>query len=141
MNKTYIGVTQEAGRAFFQNPPKGPIVMLNLLRFKEVADYGQYPELAPDEEISGAQAYRLYMKHTTPYLEAAGGELLFYGKSNSFLIGPETEKWDIVMLVKHASAVKFLEFARNEGYLKGAGHRTAALLDSRLLPIEQKELG
>ena len=82
--------------------------------------------------------HKLYMNHTLPFVTAAGGKLLFFGKGGPFLIGPEQEYWDSVLLVQHASTAKFLSFATDEGYLAIAGHRTAALVDSRLLPIEQK---
>jgi hypothetical protein len=62
---------------------------------------------------------------------------MYYGKSKNFLIGPDTEKWDAVQLVEHESVLKFMEFAQNEDYLKNAGHRTAALDDSRLLPSSE----
>jgi len=133
----YINVTPEAGKAFFSNPPSGKITMLNLLCFRKEADYSASPELAPANAITGKNAYKLYMKHTKPILEAAGGEVLFMGKCNSFLIGPEAEKWDLLLLVRHQSAEVFLEFAQNKEYLKGIGHRTAALEDSRLLPITE----
>ena len=110
--------------------------MLNLLKFREVADYSASPELAPLEAVSGKQAYQRYMKHTTPFLQEAGGELLYAGEGGSFLIGPEGEGWDMVLLVKHRNATTFISFAQNEGYLKGIGHRTAALADSRLLPMK-----
>ena len=84
----------------------------------------------------GKEAYGLYMKHTLPFLKEAGSEVLFSGKSASFLIGPSHEGWDLVLLVKHKDAATFLEFAQNEAYLSITGHRTAALKDSRLLPIE-----
>ena len=42
----YLTVTDEAGRAFFMRNIKGPVVMLNLLRFRETADYSASPELA-----------------------------------------------------------------------------------------------
>ena len=38
---------------------KGPVVMLNMLRFREIADYTDYPELSPKAPISGEQASRL----------------------------------------------------------------------------------
>ena len=136
-NKTYLHPTQEAGKAFFSKKSEGSVVMLNLLKFNEFADYSKSPELAPDNKISGKAAYQLYIQHTLPFLKAAGSEVIYQGKSDSFLIGPEDEKWDVVLLVKHKSAAKFMEFATNEGYLAGAGHRTAALADSRLLPIEK----
>lgn len=132
---SYIDVSQEAGKRFFSNPPAGAITMLNLLRFKKEADYSAAPQLQPGTAISGAAAYQLYMEHTLPLLKKAGSEVLFSGKCNHFLIGPAAEEWDLMLLVKHESAAKFLAFAQDEAYLQGAGHRTAALADSRLLPI------
>lgn len=115
--------------------------MLNLLRFRERADYSNHSELAPETPISGRQAYERYMKHTLPFLAGAGGELQFVGTSGPYLIGPPDEKWDQVMLVRHASVQAFMGMAQNQGYLAGIGHRIAALQDSRLLPIEADQVG
>jgi hypothetical protein len=41
------------------------------------------------------------------------------------------------MLVEQASTAAFLAFASNAEYLAGTGHRTAALEDSRLLPLQE----
>lgn len=134
---TYITAGQEAGKEFFLNfRNKGKVVMLNLLRFRKVADYKGLDEIKPEKEVSGEEAYGLYMKHTLPFLEEAGSRLLFKGKCSGFLIGPESEKWDLLLLVEHKSAEDFIKFANHEGYLKIAGHRTAALEDSRLLPVQ-----
>ncbi len=135
--RTYLEPTQESGRAFFMRGITGKVVMLNLLRFREVADYSAAPQLAPDAPISGEAAYRLYMEHTLPHLEKAGGRLLFFGRGGSFLIGPAEERWDAVMLVEQSSPAAFMAFASNAEYLSGIGHRTAALEDSRLLPLEE----
>ena len=131
----YIEPTQEQGKAFFAAPPEGPIVMLNLLRFRELADYSSHPELAPASPISGREAYERYAEHTMPFLEESGGEVLFQGRGGPYLIGPEADRWDLVLLVRHRSAAVFLSFASNPAYLAGIGHRVAALEDSRLLPI------
>lgn len=136
----FIKPTPAAGAAFFGAPPEGPIVMLNLLRFREVADYSGAPELAPPEPISGREAYERYAAHTIPILKEAGAEVLFRGDGRSYLIGPEDERWDLVLLVRHVSAQVFLSFATNKTYLAGAGHRTAALEDSRLLPISSASM-
>jgi hypothetical protein len=109
--------------------------MLNLLRFRDVADYSAAPELAPATPISGREAFDRYIAHTDPFLRDAGGELLFLGDGGPFLIGPPDERWDLVMLVRQRSTQDFLAFARDEAYLAGLGHRTAALEDSRLLPL------
>ena len=134
----YLEPTQETGRAFVMRQIKGPIVMLNLLRFRKIAEYSKTPQLAPQSPISGAEAFDLYINHTLPFLHQSGGELLFLGSGTTFLIGPPGERWDKVLLVRHQSAQTFLSFASNDGYLAGIGHRLAALEDSRLLPIVEE---
>lgn len=132
----FIEPTQEQGMYFVQHAPSGPITMLNLLQFREVADYSAHPDLAPPEPISGREAYERYTRHTMPILEAEGGSVTFLGSAGRMLIGPTDVRWDMVMLVTHASAAAFLAMASNAAYLEGVGHRTAAMADSRLLPIE-----
>lgn len=135
--QAYLEPTQESGRDFFMRGIKGEVVMLNLLRYRAVADYSATPQLAPDAPISGEAAYRLYMQHTMPHLEKSGGKLLFFGRGGRFLIGPDSERWDAAMLVQQSSPTAFMEFASNTAYMAGIGHRTAALEDSRLLPLEE----
>ncbi len=134
---SYLEPTQEAGRALIARQLKGNVVMLNLLRFRKVADYSETPELAPITAISGAAAFHLYIKHTLPYLRETGGDLLFVGDGGPFLIGPQIERWDMAMLVRQQSVESFLAFASHKPYLAGMGHRTAALEDSRLLPLSE----
>lgn len=131
----HIHPSAEISQEFYQQyKSSGKVTMLNLLRFKAQADYSDCPDLKPDEILSGKDAYRLYMKLAAPMIEKAGGKVLFYGKSQYFLIGPMEEKWDTILLVQYPSADHFISFAESEAYLKIAGHRTAALQDSRLLP-------
>lgn len=111
--------------------------MLNLLRFRDVADYSATPELAPPRPIRGAEAFQRYIEHALPYLRESGGELLFLGNGGAFLIGPPQERWDMTMLVRQQNVESFFAFASHEAYLAGIGHRTAALEDSRLLPISE----
>lgn len=134
----HLEPTQEAGRALFSRNIQGPVVMLNLMRFRAIADYSQSPQLAPPSPITGEAAYRLYMDHTLPFLTKSGGEVLFYGNGGRYLIGPSEERWDAAMLVRQSSLESFLAFAFERGYLLGVGHRTAALEDSRLLPLLQR---
>jgi uncharacterized protein (DUF1330 family) len=131
----YLEVTQASGRALMQRALPGQIVMLNLLRFRSVADYSHSPHLAAEKPISGAAAYDRYIAHTMPYLLKGGGDLLFSGEGGQFLIGPEHERWDRALLIRQNSVDSFLAFATDPTYLAGLGHRTAALEDSRLLPL------
>lgn len=131
----YFEPTMQTGRAFMSRGITGPLVMLNLLRFREVADYSKAPGLAPLAPISGAAAFQKYIDHTLPFLERSGGELLFVGEGGQFLIGPAHERWDMAMLVRQSSPDSFMAFNSNAAYLAGLGHRLAALEDSRLLPL------
>ncbi len=137
MAERFIEPTQEAGAALYARNLIGEIVMLNLLRFREIADYSANPELAPENEISGSAAYQKYIEHTLPLLRESGGEIVLLGKGGKFFIGPQDEQWDLVMIIRQKSLSDFISFAGNEEYMAGIGHRTAALLDSRLLPISE----
>ncbi|WP_019467478.1 hypothetical protein [Dyella japonica] len=109
--------------------------MLNLLRFRDIADYTATPELAPASPITGEEAFQRYIAHTLPFLRESGGSIECLGKGGPFLIGPADERWDMAMLVRQHSVESFLGFASHRAYLAGLGHRTAALEDSRLLPL------
>ncbi|MFV8325246.1 DUF1330 domain-containing protein [Flavobacterium sp. ZS1P14] len=141
MSEKYLMPTQEAGLDFIMKQIQGSVVMLNLIRFRKIADYSATPELIPNEPISGKRAYQIYIEHTLPFLTKSGGEILFMGKGGAFLIGPTNEHWDAVLLIRQNSVNGFLAFESNQDYMKGIGHRTAALEDSRLLPIIENKNG
>lgn len=134
----HVDPSEEGIRQLLRRGISGPVTMLNLLRFREWADYSGYPELAPPAPISGAEAYERYIRHTLPFLTASGGSVRFLGDGGHNFVGPSDERWDLVMLVRQASVDDFFAFATDEGYLAGAGHRTAAVEDSRLLPIVER---
>lgn len=115
------------------SPDRNPIVMLNLLRFKEQAD-------GIDEGVTGAEAYARYSAATQPFLKDVGGRLLMAVQPQQTVIGPEEREWDLVLLVEYPSRAKFLEMATNEEYLKVHAHREAALADSRLIACEKLDL-
>jgi uncharacterized protein (DUF1330 family) len=105
----------------------GPVMMLNLLRFKDRAD-------GIDEGVSGAEAYARYSAATEPFLRAVGGRLRAALAAQETIIGPEGREWDLVLLVEYPSRAKFMEMAADPEYLKIHAHREAALADSRLIP-------
>ncbi len=132
----YVDVTDENGAALFRRQISGGVVMLNLLRFRSLADYTNFPDLAPTDEISGRQAYRKYIEHTLPFLHASGGSIDYAGTGGEFLIGPAGKGWDMVLLIRQKSVDSFIEFATDQEYMKGIGHRVAAVRDSRIVPLE-----
>ncbi|HTZ88349.1 MAG TPA: DUF1330 domain-containing protein [Solirubrobacteraceae bacterium] len=107
----------------------GPIVMLNLLRFKDEAD-------GIDVGVSGREAYRRYGEATTPFLERVGGRLLLAVDAKTMVIGPDALEWDMALMVEYPSREKFLEMASDPDYLAVHEHRAAALSDSRLIACQ-----
>jgi uncharacterized protein (DUF1330 family) len=118
--------TAEQIQELTQAPDNRPLVMINLLRFKDQAD-------GVDEGVSGAEAYARYSVAAQPYLEGVGGRLLMAVQPQQSVIGPPDGEWDLVLLVEYPSRAKFLEMATNQEYLKEHAHREAALADSRLI--------
>jgi len=110
-------------------PDDEPIVMLNLLKFREVAEYG------PDgpQGLTGRQAYSRYSKAVMPLLFEVGGQPLWIGKARTSVIAPEGESWHEVLLVHYPSRAAFVRMVRSKAYQAIMHHRTAALVDSRLI--------
>jgi uncharacterized protein (DUF1330 family) len=132
----FISPTPESIASLVARNIEGPVTMLNLIRFRTVADYSDFPVLAPDEPISGEKAYEIYSAHTLPLLAEVGGKAIFLGTGGALLIGPAEARWDRVLLIQYPNLGAFLAMTQNPNYTATAGHRTAALEDSRLLPIE-----
>jgi uncharacterized protein (DUF1330 family) len=135
VSQRFVEPTQVNGAALVARGIEGPVEMLNLLRFRDVADYSRSPELAPDEPISGEAAYALYSAATLPHVAAAGAEVTWVADGAGPLIGPSDERWDRVLVVRYPDVATFLSMTTNEEYLATVGHRTAALEDSRLFPL------
>ncbi len=114
--------------------------MLNLLRFRDTADYSDHLELAPARPISGRAAYDRYIAHSLPFLTATGGSVDFMGDGGTYFVGPIEERWDAALMVRQANLQGFFSFATNGDYLAGIGHRAAAVDDSRILPLVPREL-
>ena len=47
--RMYLDPTDDDARRLFQRGIEGPLLMLNLLRFREIADYSDFPDLASPE--------------------------------------------------------------------------------------------
>lgn len=109
-------------------PENQPILMINLLRFKERADYG-------DENInvSGKQAYDTYIQGVKRCLEKIGASIFWVGHVESMVIAPPDEEWDLALLVRYQSFESLSSMSQSEEYEKLVRHRTAALDDSRLI--------
>ena len=110
--------------------------LLNVLRFKETADYSSAPELDPGAPISGADAYERYLAHVLPFVERAGGRLLYRAAGGPWLLGPEDERWDLVPVVRHVDEGAFQQLMADPAYHAGTGHRTAGVADGRAMVLD-----
>lgn len=117
-----------------------PLNMLNLVRFRDLANYPGDHELARDG-LSGAEAYALYGKHSAPVLAKVGGSILWRGAFEGVLIGPVDEGWDAMFIAQYPDAHAFLAMISDPDYQKAVVHRQAAVLTSRLIRTRPGGLG
>lgn len=120
---------QLAALAALPDPP-APLVMVNLLRFRDEAGY---PDGVDAEPCSGRRAYRRYGAAASGPLADAGGRVVWMGAAEQSVIAPEGEDWDEVLLVEYPSVEAFLGMIATPEYQAAVPHRRAALADSRLI--------
>ncbi len=95
-----------------QIPDEGPVVMLNLLKFKPregKLEYGKYGDAA------------------VQMVEARGGKLLWMGRADQVLIGDPNEDWDAIALVQYPSRKAFIEMVSTPEYERAHEHRASGL--------------
>ena len=131
----HIDPTKEIFAAFRDNDREGPIQMLNLVRLRTAAAY-------PDgRKASGAEAYASYGRDSGPVFERLGGKIVWQGKFELMLIGPQSERWDHCFIAEYPSVGAFVEMIRDPVYREAVKHRQAAVEDSRLIRLERKMPG
>jgi len=113
-------------------PEDTPVFMLNLLRYRENADYGERADVAP---CSGREAYHeRYAPVTSRIIAADGAKVFWHGSVVANLIALVDERWDEVLLVEYPNFAAFRRLLENPKYQTEAiFHRMAALADSRLI--------
>lgn len=129
---THIDPTRTQFDAFKGLDRDHPIEMLNLVRFRDLALYPNNHTLARNG-LTGADAYRLYGKHSAPVLAKVGGSILWRGTYQTMLIGPEAETWDAVFIACYPTGHAFLAMVSDPAYQVAVIHRQAAVLTSRLI--------
>ena len=119
-----IDPTADQVRALRDAGPDGPVVMLNLLKFREQANYSAG---SPHEPCSGAEAYRRYQ---TAFLETVGdvscAEVVWEGKIDR-PFGDASQNWDKCLLVRYPSRQHFLAMMANAAYREALVFRYAGL--------------
>lgn len=132
---SHTSFTTEAFRAFRDNDRPGPIHMLNLVKLRDRAEYED------GREATGAEAYRAYGEESAPIFSRLGGRIVWRGKMEQMLIGPEDEGWDICFIAEYPSVSAFVEMLKDPDYRKAMEHRQAGVADSRLVRIAPQDAG
>ncbi len=116
-------------------PEGAPFFMLNLLRFRELADYGDRTDVAPS---SGREAY--HQRYVPAFGKIAarvapdGIRVSWLGSVLARVVGPTDERWDEIAIVEYPSFAAFRRVTESPEYeAQAAPHRMAALEDWRLI--------
>jgi uncharacterized protein (DUF1330 family) len=87
---------------------QGPVVMVNLMRFRE---------RSLDGDGSGWDAYLRYSALTVPMIKARGGTLLWTGNARAVALGAEEgNQWDYVALVYYPTVAAFIDMMTSPDY-------------------------
>jgi uncharacterized protein (DUF1330 family) len=120
MHSIALYPSPEQIQTLLAGPADGPIVMLNLLRFKPTGD-------APDDDVSGEEAYRRYARPMIEFVTSKGARVVFSGRVASQVIGTGGEGFHMVALVEYPSRAAFLQIATDPHVEKIGVHRAAGL--------------
>ncbi|MGD2007308.1 MAG: DUF1330 domain-containing protein [Cellvibrionales bacterium] len=118
-----LNPNDEQLRGFLDPEAKGPICMVNLLKFRDRAEYADGRETS----LSGAEAYAVYSKGVVACLEKVGGYLGFGAQVERLMLGEVEEIWDMVALAVYPSRQAMLEMIQLPEYQEIHVHRDAGL--------------
>ncbi len=114
---------EEQMQGFMAPGHDGPIYMLNLLKFKEKAEYPDGRET----DLSGAEAYSIYGGEVVAHLAKVGGRPIFSARIERLMLGEVEELWDTAAIAMYPSRAAMLEMMQSPDYQASAVHRTAGL--------------
>jgi uncharacterized protein (DUF1330 family) len=115
-----------------EDGPTGPMVMVNLLKYRDRAAYApDKPEAA--KNLSGRDAYQRYGAVAIQHVTKRGGAIVWGGPQRFVFIGGAEQEWDDVVCVKYPSRDAFLNMIQDADYLAVNYHRDAGLERTALL--------
>ncbi len=113
----------EQAMAFFGADDGQPMCMVNLLKFRDKAEYADGSE----PEVSGREAYARYAAGVGACLAAVGGAVRFSGTVTGLLLGEAEELWDMVAIAEYPSRKAMLAMVQSPEYQAITKHRDAGL--------------
>ena len=115
--------TAEQIEGFIAPDTAGPIFMVNLLKFKERAEY----EDGRETPLSGREAYALYAAEVATVITQVGGKLIFGANVERLMLGEVEELWDQVAIAMYPTRTAMFEMIQLPEYAEISVHRTAGL--------------
>jgi uncharacterized protein (DUF1330 family) len=103
-------------KRFLAEDAVGPVVMLNLLKYKD----------------GGEAGYREYGRAIQPFLDKVGAELIYVGDTSTTLVAPEAHDWDAVLVVRYPTRAAFSQMVADPEYQQITHLRTESLSDAVL---------
>ena len=126
----HIDPNEEVLEAMRHADPSQPIVMLNLLRFRDQALEG-----FGVDGLTGLQAFQRYGQLNDADDVRFGSEPIWLGPAHRTIIGDE--QWDLAILVRYPTRQHFIDKLDDPTYREISLVRAAALIDSRLIELTQ----
>ncbi len=111
----------------------GPLVMLNLNRYRERAAYTEDPPGGASPDVPGREAYERYGDAALAVLQRLGGEVLWQTRATMTVIGDADDRYDEVIAVRYPSAQAFLQLAMDPQIGAALAHRDAGLERATLI--------
>ena len=118
-----VSPSEEQMKGFVEGDIDSPISMLNLLKFKDKAEY----EDGRTTDLTGREAYQIYALAVAKLVENTGGKVLFGAEVSRLMLGEVEELWDTVAIAQYPSRRKMLEMMMSPEYAEISVHRTAGL--------------
>jgi len=139
-NPVYIDPSPANFAKFKSLPRDEPINMLNLLLYRDHAEYPEGHEHA-GKGWSGRRAYEEYGKTSGPIFKRVGGTILWRGAFQTMVTGPDIREWHDGFVAQYPNSGAFFEMIKDADYQQAVVNRTAALVDSRLIRFAPGEVG
>lgn len=128
----HVDPSRENWQTFKDLPRDRPIHMLNLIKFRDLAEY---PEGHPNhgKGLTGREAYEIYKAGFQRVVANDGAAMVWEAPIECVVTGPPDE-WDEAFVMGYPNSAVFMAMVKNEDYVRDVlPHRTAAVADSRLI--------
>ena len=135
--KNRVRPNQEQMQGFMEPGPDGPIYMVNLLKYKDVAEYEDGRETA----LTGREAYQVYAVAVADLLVEFGGGMIFGGEVSRLMLGEVEDLWDEVAIAMYPSRKAMLEMMMSPTMQEIGQHRAAGLAGQLNIETTAIEMG